>query len=266
MGTDLAFDNRTSDRAGADTRFFFVAWRNPETGTIAPVGRLTVTSLDGDTAFEFRYLTRAREVLARPFASFPDFAQPYRSATLFPFFENRMVPGARADFGEWAASLGLPGNSDPFEVLAWSGGLRATDTLEIFPVAHVDRTAMTASFRFLVHGVRHREGADEEIDRLQPGDQLRLVPEPANPVDTLAVLVLPQSGAAVGWAPAYLCPALHRSVAGSGGTWDALSVTVRHIGDRAGPSHLRLLAEVVFPWPFAEDPFDTAEFAVESPS
>jgi hypothetical protein len=212
--------------------------------------------------YEFRYLARARTVLARPFTSFPAFASQYVSARLFPFFENRMVPVERQDYGDWASSLGLPGDSDPFEILSSSGGMRATDTLEVFREPTVDPQTGTASLRFLVRGVRWREGANDEIDRLHPGDQLRLEPEPTNEADPLAALVIPDTGQPVGWVPAYLCPALHRSAAATPQSWSAMTTTVRHVGDRAGPSHFRLLCEVVFPWPFSDRPFDTPEFAV----
>lgn len=260
MESDVALDEHIPDRSHSGARVLFVAWRNPETRSITPVGRLTVGHHDQDPAFEFRYLARARDVLAQPFTSFPDFDSRYRSTRLFPFFENRMVPVERADFGDWAASIGLPNDSDPFEVLASNGGMRATDTLEIFPEPLVDPATRTATLRFLVRGVRHREGANDEIDRLQPGDRLQLRPETTNEVDPLAVLVIPETGQAVGWVPAYLCPALHRSAAEH--SWSAMTTVVCHVGERLGPSHFRLLCEVVFPWPFRDHPFDTPEFEV----
>ncbi|MGH9102218.1 MAG: hypothetical protein ACRDYD_04430 [Acidimicrobiales bacterium] len=44
--------------------------------------------------------------------------------------------------------------------------------------------------------------------------------------------------------------------------WGAVEVTVRHVGERCGPSHFRLLCALVFPWSFPGTPFDTPDFAI----
>jgi hypothetical protein len=260
MGSDVALDER-APALDTDTRVLFLAWQNPETRLITPVGRLRILRNDGESSFEFRYLAQAKAVLARPLTSFPDFDTCYTSTRLFPLFENRMIPRDRVDFADWAASLGLSDTTDPFEVLAQSGGTRATDTLEVFPEPTVDHTAGVATLRFLVRGVRYRQGANDEIDRLHPGDRLDLVPEPDNEMDRQALLVVPATGRAVGWVPAYLCPVLHRSALNATGGQAALTTTVRHIGERTGPSHFRLLCDLTFPWPYPDAPFDTPEFA-----
>jgi hypothetical protein len=263
MPSDLALDERAPVRTSLG-RVLFIAWQVPETRSITPVGRLRIlpTGTTGDFEFEFRYLRAATSVLARPFASFPVFEATYRSSQLFPFFENRMVPVHSPDFAEMAASLGLADSTDPFEVLATSGGLRATDTIEVFPEPTIDVERREASFRFLVRGVRHRPDADDQIEHLRVGDRLRLEPQPDNPVDSRALLVMPDSGVAVGWAPAYLCPTLHRSARTTTSGWDNITTTVRHIGDRSGPPHFRLLCEIRFPWPFSDGPFENPDFAL----
>lgn len=256
MALDLTRDAATPTLEQA-AHVLYVAWQQPDR-TITPVGRLTL-GMDG--TYEFRYLTRASEIMGRPFTSFPSFDTVYRSERLFPFFENRMVPTGRSDYPDWAVSVGLDADADPFEVLASSGGPRATDTLELFRPPSVDRSLQRASMRFLVRGVRHRgEKAQDAVDHLRPGDRLAVRPDRDNDVDPLALLVQPSTGVPVGWVPAYLCPVLHRSSAANGGDFSSVVVTVRHVGDRKGPSHFRLLCDLEFPWPFEDDPFDTATF------
>ena len=147
MGSDVALDERAPAASGTGTRILFLAWQNPDSRLITPVGRLRVLTHNGSLSFEFRYLARARGVLARPLTSFPDFDACYTSTRLFPLFENRMIPPDRVDFGSWAASLGLSDATDPFEVLAQSGGTRATDTLEVFPEPRIDHAAGVATLR-----------------------------------------------------------------------------------------------------------------------
>jgi len=82
--------------------------------------------------FEFRYLRGAEtDPDFRPFIGFPDLHRLYRSTEQFPFFENRLMSRGRADYSAYLGSLGLAHNADPFEVLARSGGRRATDTVEV---------------------------------------------------------------------------------------------------------------------------------------
>lgn len=263
MGSSVALQERAPAARPVPLRTLYVAWQDPGTHRILPVGRLRIVSADDSICFEFRYLAAARDVLARPFVAFPSFSDVYSSPDLFPFFENRMIPTARPDFEASAESVGLAHNSDPFEVLAFNGGRRATDTLEIFPEPEVDRDAGTASVHFLVRGIRHRDGAQDAIDELRVGDPLMIRPEPDNPFDQFALLITPQSGQPIGWVPAYLCDVLHRSM-GAPSDWSAISCTVRHVGDRSGPAHFRLLCEAVFAWPFTEDPFDTPAFGLMS--
>lgn len=264
MAPDSAVAESVAVAARSSSRFLYVAWQNRENRRIVPVGRLALPRAGEHQVFEFRYLARARQVLARPFTSFPDFNSRYQSEHLFPFFENRMVPAGSADFTGVASCLGLPDDANPFEVLASSGGLRATDTVEVFSEPYLNRVAGQAAVRFLVRGVRHQPGAHDKIDDLQVGDSLVLQPEPGNETDQLAVLVLASVGVPVGWVPAYLCPCLHRSASASARGWSDMVVTVRHIGGRSGPAHFRLLCDLSFPWPFPEGPFETDEFAVET--
>lgn len=188
MVLDASRGGATIVRARPDTRILYVAWQQPDR-TITPVGRLAI---DADGAYEFRYLSGAASVMARPLTSFPAFDGVYRSERLFPFFENRMVPVGRSDYPDWAASVGLDADADPFEVLASSGGPRATDTLEVFVPPALDRIRQLASGRILVRGVRHcSEDAQDAVDALRPGDRLEIRPEPTNDVDRLALLYRP---------------------------------------------------------------------------
>jgi hypothetical protein len=234
----------------------YVSWQDAERRSFVPVGMLT-QSAAGD--FEFRYLHGAEtDPDFRAFIGFPDLHHVYRSTEQFPFFENRLMPRGRSDYSAYLGSLGLAQNADPFEVLARSGGRRATDTVEVVAEPTVDPDTGHASCYFLVRGVRYVEGADDAIDRLDIGDHLGTEPDPGNEHDEHARYLLTIDGVRIGYVPAYLTEFLSRSadLHGEG----AIDIVVEHLGERAGPSHFRLLCRLVAPWPEGQPPFSGAAF------
>lgn len=121
-------------------RHLFVSWRDPEVGSIHPIGRLVRRTTEDGESYSFAYLKNA-ERLERfePLPGLPDLHQRYDSHVLFPVFANRVMPRSRPDYDLLASRADLTGDADPFEVLARSGGRRATDRIEVF--AGPERTA-----------------------------------------------------------------------------------------------------------------------------
>ena len=229
-------------RDGPPVRRLYIAWQDPASREISPVGALTRHE---DGTYEYRYLRQAEALPGfRPFVAFPDLHRVYRSAEFFPFFENRLVPRDRTDFPAFVAAVDLPVDADPFEILARTQGRRATDTVEVFPEPVADPATGSVVVHFLVRGVRHVPHAQEAIDTLAPGDQLRVVPDPQNPVDRFAVLLRTDDVRIVGWIPAYLTRLVHHGLGRDAGPL----VTVELIGDRSGPVHLRLLCRLEVEW------------------
>jgi uncharacterized protein YegP (UPF0339 family) len=256
MSSPALADRGIPPRAG-DVRRLFVAWQDPDTRSITPVGRLTRRrGSDGDT-FEFHYLRRVRQLPHfRPFVGFPSLHESYESASLFPFFENRIMPRTRDDYGDYVGMLGLSVDADPFEILARSEGRRATDTIEVFPEPTLENGTVTC--RFLVHGVRHIAGAHDAIDDLRIGEALYVLPDPLNEFDDQAVLLRTGDYRLVGYVPAYLTSLIHGPLNVYG--LDAVRVSVEHIGDRSGPSHLRLLCALAARWPDDVPPLADPDF------
>ena len=229
----------------------YVSWQVGDRGSFVPVGVLT--QLSGG-AYDFRYLRGAEAGTGfRPFIGFPDLHHVYRSTELFPFFENRLMPRSRSDHSSYLGALALPEDADPFEILARSGGRRATDTIEVVAEPVVDQATGHATCHFLVRGVRHVPGAEDAIDGLAVGDLLRTEPDAANEYDEFARLLVTLGGAPVGYLPSYLSEFVHRSA--RTGSDEAIKVSVVHIGDRDGPSHFRLLCRLVAAWPAGQPPF-----------
>ena len=118
----------------------YVVWEDPRTSRYFVVGRLLATATREGEVYEFVYtrgVLTARNSGFEPFLAFPDVDREYFSTRLFPFFANRLLPLSREDYLESIERLGLsPDTASPMEVLARSGGRRATDSIEVFAPPH----------------------------------------------------------------------------------------------------------------------------------
>lgn len=125
------------------TKTLFLAWQDKRRGSDGQAGtRLwyPIGRLDAEPGcFKFRYTQRIKparlEAGFQPLDAFPDLTRVYESAELFSLFKNRVPSEKRADYPAMLERLGLSkAEGDPFEILAVTGGVRQTDSLEVFPL------------------------------------------------------------------------------------------------------------------------------------
>ncbi|MDQ3680032.1 MAG: hypothetical protein M3378_05715 [Actinomycetota bacterium] len=238
-------------------RSLFVSWRDPDVGSIYPIGRLVRRIGANGERYSFAYLKMA-EHLERfePLPGLPDLHERYNGERLFPVFANRVMPRNRPDYDLLASRVDLQGDADPFEVLARTGGRRATDRIEVF--AGPERTVEgETSVLFLARGIRHIDGAADAVASLHPGDRLALVDDTKNEYNPRAVLLRVSDGRLVGWIPDYLVEHVHelREYNGADPT-----VVVEHVNDDSVATHLRLLCRLHAPWPDGYVPFSGPDF------
>ena len=259
MASNGVADRHESMFADLPDARLYVAWQDPDSRSVEPVGRLDRVHDGATTGYEFRYLQRVKALSGfQPFVSFPDLQRVYRSPELFPLFENRLMPRSRADYEQFTRSVGLGLDADPFEVLARTEGRRETDTIEMFPEPIIDDGSVRC--HLLVHGIRYMPEADDAIEQLSPGQQLMVMSDWQNSVDSYAILVRDDTFHLIGWIPRYLTALVRDPLAQLGP--GAVRVTVEHVGERSGPVHLRLLCALQARWPHDEElPFSGPEFA-----
>lgn len=238
-------------------RSVYVTWRHPE-GPIHPVGLLSRHDSDGSESYRFVYLKRSESLDGFPgLPGLPDLHLPYKSKDLFPVFRNRQMSRRRPDYKRYVKKLNLEVDSDPFEVMARSGGRKSTDRIEVFapPTRTTDGNLTTL---FFVRGIRHREGAMEAVGGLQPGGLLELKDEPDNKYNPRAILVRTPEGKDAGWVPDYLVETVHdlRSLAGA----ETVSVAVEHINPPDVAPSMRLICRLTAPWPDRYEPFSAPDF------
>ena len=224
----------SDERETAST--LIVAWQNPGTREISPVGLLQHDAL----GYRFRYIRKARDVADfQPFLGFGSLAGDYRSPWLFPMFAQRVLNPRRPDYPHWRNVLHLPADTTPFEFLARCEGRRAGDAVLVTAPPKVDNNG-TTGVTFLVHGMRHALkiiDAQRALVALHDGADLEVCPEPDNPVDRL-VIQLCSSTVAIGWVPRLLCPAVHAAL-----VQGRVVCRVVKLNGPEVPHHMRLLVE-----------------------
>jgi len=237
-------------------RRLYASWRHPD-GLIHPVGLLTRRVVDSKLLFRFVYLKAAEQLDGFDhLPGLPDLHSAYESDHLFAVFRNRQMPRRRPDYGEYLRRLDLDIDTDPFEVMARSEGIRMTDRVEVF--SYPERTPDGGlTTLFFCRGIRHLPGATEAVTDVTAGDVLVLVDEPDNLVNPRAVLICTRTGQKVGWVPNYLVGTIHelREVSESD-----VSIVAEHVNPPTAPSHMRLLCRLRAPWPDGYEPLSAPEF------
>jgi hypothetical protein len=228
----------------------FVVWQDPDTRTWIPVARLTRE----DGTFRFAYTKGALE--SSKFIGFgrmTDMKTVYESRELFPLFANRILPKSRPEYRQYLEWLGLDEQrADELEVLARSGGLRATDTLEIIPCPEP-----TSDHRYVVyffaHGQRYLSAKDQDrVLSLKSSDRLYLMRDVQNHIDSNALLL--RTGdpiSVIGYCPRYYSAEFSQLLVKA--PVDQVRVMVEKVNPDA-PSHYRLMCRLSAPWPHGFEP------------
>ena len=225
----------------------FLAWQDQAPShQWFPVGRLDAYA--ERALYCFRYtkgaLRAQREAGFPLLLEFPSLEREYWSGDLFPLFRNRLMNRARPDLAEYLRTLDLAEGTDPFEILAVSGGRRVTDSYEVFPKIEKRHDGSFAC-RFFLHGWRHvNEEAQRRIERLHAGEALYVTLELTNPVTGLAVQIQTDDYYMIGWAPRYLVGDLAAAMAESA----EYEAHVVRVNPQPAPSKQRVLIEMGGRW------------------
>ena len=150
--------------------------------------------------FVFTYgdLTGAKRHGFTPLPEFPDSDREYASRELFATFSERLPDPRRPDYARFLSELGLEAPAAAFEILARSGGMLATDRIELAEERSVGDD-FTRPLVFQVRGTQHHLKPEDRP--LSPGEELRVGREPTNGYDPHACPLLRDDDAKVGFVP-----------------------------------------------------------------
>lgn len=247
----------------------FLAWQDarqdrgarPGSRAWFPIGRLEAEP--GQDWFRFLYTKGALDAQAKAgfqaLNAFPTLEKVYESRELFPLFQNRLISPKREDYAEYLERLALPPEeTDPFTILAVSGGWHQTDNLEVFPQIRPHRDGRF-SCRFFLHGWRHvNVPSQERVSRLEEGTSLQVAVELNNPATGAAIQLLTADDYfMVGWTPRYLIKDILAAI--SGGVEDMRAHVVRNNPPPA-PHSQRVLVELEGMFQVGYQPMSSEEF------
>jgi hypothetical protein len=247
---DVVEDSQAPDASSRVLRRLAVAWQDPATRAIEPVGILECD----EAGYRFRYVRNALSLDGfQHLLGFPDLHRTYESTRLFPLFAQRVMDPRRPDYGRYLRQLHLSEDAGPFELLGRSAGHRKGDTIQLCPEPFVASDGLTHS-RFLVNGIRHVLAEDPTAERrlasLRSGERLEMIDEPDNDWNDRAILVSARDRQRLGWVPDLLLDYVH-TVRDQG----ELSLVVEHVNGNEAPPHLRLLVQLIGQVPAGYRPF-----------
>lgn len=167
----------------------FVLWSAPSDGGRHVIGHLT---RGGASPFRFWYEADLSSATEKGFTFFPAFPEhrcerdPYEARYLFPTFAARIPSPHRPDAAGILATWDVSRPDDQFEILAKSGGLRATDRIELAEFRS-DDDPLADPLEFRIAGTKYVPA--ESRASLARGTKLRFEREPSNPRDPCATLL-----------------------------------------------------------------------------
>lgn len=227
-----------SDGGTTVSRSLFLIWQNPQSRRFIRIGELSEL-IDG--RYSFAYTDEASDAEGFfPLTQFPEIDRTYVSTGLPAFFVNRLMSRKRDSFTEYLHALGIDSSelATPMELLARTGGPRATDTFHLVEdLAAGDDGVLTS--RFLASGVRHVDVDGSRLSALRDGEQLHLRAEPDNRVNERAQLICAGSGEPVGYVPDWLLADIEELQEKA----NKLEIIAERVSPDA-PPHLRLLCRI----------------------
>jgi hypothetical protein len=237
----------------------FVAYQDTASRTWTPVARLTH---DGKL-YHFSY-TRGAKNLPNfvPFGRMNELDAEYVSEQIFPLFANRLLPKSRPEYQDYLNWLGLDGVShDVLEELGRTGGLRATDSLELIPCPEPNSSNWYEVY-FFCRGLRHLTAESQARSlTLSRGEQLYLAQDIQNANDGMALLLRTGDPVTlVGYVPRFYSVEFSSLIKMAG--VDAPKVTVEKVNADA-PIQYRVLCKFSAPWPIQFQPCQTGPYEVE---
>lgn len=234
-----------------------ISWKNPSTYMWVPVGRLKFQN----NRYFFQYTKGAENSQGfKLFEKMDDLNKIYESEELFPLFKNRLLQKSRPEYKEYLDWLNISTEDmHPMEELSLTGGVRATDSLQLFPIPVKQNGYYEV--KFFSHGIRYLASSYlERADKLENGDKLYLMKDIQNAHDGYALTLRTEDPPElVGYCPKNYVKDFNNLIDKNGAKNVELTVVKNN---KNAPSQLKLLCKFKAKWYDGFTPFSHEDFKV----
>lgn len=205
------------------------------------VAKINLTNSD---TYVLNYTEGAKNPRFQPFIKMADKSKKYESNELFNFLKNRIPPESRPEHEALFQWCDLDIKANYLELLAISGGEKATDNYRVVSLPENINDQYTSTF--FVSGIRHlSDDQKTKIAQLKEGYQIDYKFENDNVNDPQAVLLLEQlDNIMIGYYPRYLTEDL-RNLNALGAN---IKIKIVKVNIDA-PEQFRLLCRTIACWP-----------------
>ncbi|MBA5248347.1 MAG: hypothetical protein FE834_02250 [Gammaproteobacteria bacterium] len=232
-----------------------LSWEDVKTHQWFPIGRFSKSN----NVYSFSYIQGVIQAKQQGFsglASMQDFEQTYHYGDIFPLLKNRIFNKSRADRDEFLDWLNIKSENSDFEELAKTGGIKATDNLQLFPVPIKKDNKYI--LEFFVQGTRHLPpNTQKRIEKLNKNEKIFLCADLENPQDENALILRTEDPVEiVGYCPKFFAKDFKKLFDLSKSSF---TIKIKKVNKNA-PKQLELLCEITCDWhkdfsPFLEDKF-----------
>ncbi|MDA0697378.1 MAG: hypothetical protein O2793_13330 [Proteobacteria bacterium] len=205
------------------------------------VAKLTQTE---SGSYLFNYTEGAKNPRFQPFPRMNDKSKKYESSELFGFLKNRIPPASRPEHEALFDWCNLTSESSYLDLLAISGGEKATDSYRVFSVPEQQNGFYFNTF--FVSGIRHLDKVQKsKIQMLQENQTIAYELEDLNINDPHAILLFEkETRTTIGYYPRYLTDDLRKLHS----LHSSVEIKVVKVNLDA-PEQFRLLCRTKAKWP-----------------
>jgi len=232
-----------------------LSWKNSTTHMWTPVGKLKYQN----NHYVFQYTKGALSSKEfKPFEKMDNLTKIYESEELFPLFKNRLLQKSRPEYSEYLEWLDIKETEmHPMEELALTGGVRATDSLQLFPIPMESNGYYEV--KFFSHGIRYLAPSYiERANQLSNGDKLYLMKDIQNNHDEYALTLRTEDPPElVGYCPKNYVKDFNNLIEENGAANIEVSVIKNNT---TAPSQLKLLCKFKAKWYEGFSPFSDEDF------
>ena len=230
----------------------FLSWKTPNQQRV-PIGQLEYKN----GYYLFQYTKGALKDNFRPFDGMKYVDRVYESKELFPFFKNRLLQKSRPEYQDYLRWLNIKEKEiHPMEELRITGGIRATDSFELYPMLTKKKEYVV---KFFSRGIRHlAKSYNQRVEGLEENRKLFLMKDIQNELDDYALVLRTDNPIElVGYCPSFYNKDFNSLIQKNGATNIFLKV-IKNNTD--APSQLKLLCEFRTLWSESFTPFDDEDF------